>query len=83
MQTTHIYVSHNGEEFGPYYIDDLRIDFACGCLLAGDLARYEGATEWLPLDSFLRSPVPAPETSDTTFLTMASEQLQTFVQPAL
>ncbi len=40
-----IYVSHNGEEFGPYYIDDLRIDFACGSLVASDLARREDTAD--------------------------------------
>ena len=78
-----IYVSHNGEEFGPYSIEDVRIDFACGCLLSSDLARYEDATEWIPLDSFLRSYVHVPEGSDTTFLAMPSEQLQALVQPAV
>ena len=67
MQTMNIYVSRNGEEFGPYSIDDLRIDFACGCLLASDLARYEDATEWIPLDSFLRSQVHTPEESEYNF----------------
>jgi hypothetical protein len=50
----HIYVSHNGEEFGPYSIDDLRIDFASGCLLSSDLAREENASEWMPLSLFLK-----------------------------
>jgi hypothetical protein len=78
-----IYVSHHGEEFGPYSIEDVRIDFACGCLLASDLARYEGAAEWIPLDSFLRSHAHTSEESDTTFLAVPSEQLQTLVQPAV
>ena len=77
-----IYVSHNGEEFGPYTIEDARTDFACGCLLASDLARYEGASEWIPLEVFLRSHVCVPERSDTTFLRVPPEQLPGFVQPA-
>lgn len=50
-----IYVSHNGEEFGPYSVEDLRLDFASGCLLPSDYARHENASEWTPLDVFLNS----------------------------
>jgi len=50
-----IYVSHNGEEFGPYSVEDLRLDFASGCLLPSDYARQETASEWTPLDVFLNS----------------------------
>jgi GYF domain 2 len=48
-----IYVSHNGEEFGPYSVEDLRLDFASGCLLPSDYARHEHASEWTPLAVFL------------------------------
>ena len=50
-----IYVSHNGEEFGPYLVEDLRLDFASGCLLPSDFARHENASEWIPLNTFLNS----------------------------
>lgn len=53
LEHMHIYVSHNGEEFGPYSIEDLRIDYASGCLLSSDLARNEDASEWMPLSVFL------------------------------
>lgn len=62
-----IYVSRHGEEFGPYFIDDLRIDFASGCLLASDLVKYEGAAEWAPLGVFLSGHVPHFAVREPTF----------------
>jgi uncharacterized protein DUF4339 len=83
MQTMNIYVSRNGEEFGPYFIDDLRIDFASGSLSASDLARFEGASEWIPLDAFLRSPVHGAEKPDPGFPLNPSDRRQTFIQPTV
>jgi hypothetical protein len=54
-----IYVSHNGEEFGPYSVEDLRLDFASGSLLPSDFARHENASVWTPLDVFLNSQLVA------------------------
>jgi len=62
-----IYVSRNGEEFGPYFIDELQIDFACGCLLPSDLARYEGAPEWARLEAFLKEHAPHSAVRAPTF----------------
>jgi hypothetical protein len=45
-----ITISRDGQQFGPYTLDDARAHLAGGALLATDLAWYEGAPDWMPLD---------------------------------
>ena len=50
-----VYISRNGDEFGPYTIEDVRTDLTSGCLLRSDLARLEGETEWVTLSTLEES----------------------------
>ena len=45
-----ITISRDGQQFGPYTLEDARAHLAGGALLATDLAWYEGAPDWVPLD---------------------------------
>ncbi len=44
-----IHVNRNGEQFGPYTLEDANVYLAQGSLLPTDEAWYEGASDWMPL----------------------------------
>ena len=44
-----IHISRDGQQFGPYTLEDAQTHLASGSLLPHDLAWVEGATEWRPL----------------------------------
>ena len=45
-----IHISRDGQQFGPYTVEDAQTHLASGALLATDQAWYEGAPDWMPLD---------------------------------
>ena len=45
-----IHVNRDGQDFGPYIIEDLNAYLVQGSILSTDLAWYEGAAGWLPMD---------------------------------
>ena len=45
-----IHVNRDGEQFGPYTIEDLNAYLAQGSILPTDQAWYEGAAGWMPMD---------------------------------
>ena len=45
-----IYISRDGEQNGPYSIEDVNTYLKDGTLLPTDLACQEGLDEWVPLD---------------------------------
>ena len=44
-----IHINRNGQQFGPYSLEEVRTHLAQGSLLPADLAWYEGAAAWVPL----------------------------------
>tara|TARA_Y100000588_G_scaffold384440_2_gene475696 strand:+ start:693 stop:1910 length:1218 start_codon:yes stop_codon:yes gene_type:complete len=44
-----IHINRNGQQFGPYSLEEVRTHLAQGSLLPTDLAWYEGAAAWVPL----------------------------------
>ena len=44
-----ITISRDGQQFGPYTLEDAQAHLASGALLPTDLAWYEGAPGWIPL----------------------------------
>ena len=44
-----IHISRDGEQFGPYTLEDANSYLAQGSLLPTDQAWYEGAPDWMPL----------------------------------
>ena len=44
-----IYIHRDGQQHGPYSIEQAREYLAAGSLAATDLAWYEGAADWAPL----------------------------------
>jgi len=45
-----IHVNRDGQDFGPYTIEELNAYLVQGSILSTDLAWYEGAAGWLPMD---------------------------------
>ncbi len=64
-----IHVSRNGQEYGPYSIEELRQYIASGMFAYSDLAWYEGLSAWTPLSAIpeLR-PVQPPRRSSSASL---------------
>lgn len=59
-----IHVHHNGEQTGPYPIEEVNRRLAAGSLLHTDLAWHEGLKDWAPLSSIpgIGSHTPRPVT---------------------
>lgn len=60
-----IFVSRDGQQFGPYTLEDVNAYLAFGQLSGDDMAWYDGAADWRPLRSIEgvsapRSPAPPP-----------------------
>src|SRR6266481_7178729 len=55
-----IIVSRNGQQFGPYTLEQVNAYLASGQLLPTDLGWYEGASQWTPLRTIEGIAVPPP-----------------------
>lgn len=55
----HYRISRNGQEYGPYTLEDLQRYLASGNVLPTDLAKGETMTEWVPVSQLLASAVPS------------------------
>ena len=58
-----IFISRDGEQAGPYSVEDINACLKDGTLLPSDLACQEGAKEWVPLSEMELSE-NVPEQSD-------------------
>ena len=61
-----IYVLRNGEQFGPYTLEDANLFLSQGSLLPTDQAWYEGAPDWMPITQvpgvvFAAPTLPSPD----------------------
>jgi len=45
-----IHVMRDGQQYGPYTLEDLNSHLAAGSLLPTDQAWYEGAPAWMPMN---------------------------------
>ena len=75
MQIT---INRNGENHGPYPLEQVREMLANGSMQPNDLAHYEGAADWVPLDQIpgvtgdasppvLESTAPTPTATQESF----------------
>ncbi len=55
-----VYINREGQQYGPFSIDQVNQALAQGSLLPSDLAWHEGAPNWVPLSNFTPTPSPAP-----------------------
>ena len=60
-----LFVSRNGQTFGPYTVDQAKQYLQAGQLLANDYAMFEGGSEWKTLHELViqTAPTPAQEQS--------------------
>ena len=67
-----IYINRNGQEFGPYSIEEARRYLTAGQIVMSDTAKCEGAEGWLPVTTVLGiappppMPVPPPSPKPTS-----------------
>jgi len=54
----HYQISRNGQEYGPYTLEDLERYLGTGNVLPTDLAKGETMTEWVPVSTLLAGKVP-------------------------
>ncbi len=55
-----ITITRDGQQYGPYTVDEVRGYLATGQLSYSDLAFREGGTQWLPLSTVLGVAPPRP-----------------------
>lgn len=54
----HYQISRNGQEYGPYTLEDLQRYLSSGNVLPTDLTKSETMTEWIPVSQLLSGTVP-------------------------
>jgi hypothetical protein len=59
-----IFIHRDGQQLGPYTLDQVKGDLTSGSLQAGDLAWHEGIPNWVPLSQMpeLAGATPPPVT---------------------
>ena len=53
-----IYIYRDGQQFGPFTLDQINQGLAAGQLLPNDFAFYEGLPQWIPLSQIQGVVVP-------------------------
>ena len=80
------YVGKNGQQTGPFTLEQLTAKYASGEILPTDLVWKEGTADWKPANTFaeLPAPAPAPAPAVSTPLGggMASTPMSTTVDPS-
>ncbi len=57
-----LYIHRDGQQYGPYSLEEARDYLASGSLAPDDLAWHDGAADWIPLGSVTElAPAPQPE----------------------
>ena len=75
-----IYVGKNGQQLGPFSLEELNRKLADGTFAGTDLAWYEGAAGWAPLSGVAGVVIPAPAPAPTPAAPVTAAP--TPVQPA-
>jgi len=60
-----IHIQRDGQQFGPYTLEDLNQYLAAGSLLSSDQAWYEGAQGWMHMDQVPGVVMPLPDFSSS------------------
>ncbi len=90
-----IFVGKNGQQLGPFTLEEVNRKVADGTFAAADLAWYEGAAAWAPLSSVsgvvippaaavapASAPAPAPKPAPVTLAPAPIRPNASIVQPA-
>jgi uncharacterized protein DUF4339 len=70
-----IYISRDGQIYGPYTPEELREHLATGHASLDDLSRHEGLTEWVPLSAIIGTAMgtAAPKANSDSLVQLPSE----------
>jgi hypothetical protein len=74
----HYQISRNGQQYGPYTLDDLQRYLISGNVLPTDLAKSEEMPDWIPVSELLAVAAPvaaAPEFSSPSFADPTTDPL--------
>lgn len=86
-----IFVGKNGQQLGPFTLEEVNRKLADGTFAASDLAWYEGAAAWAPLSSVTgvvippgaaAAPAPAPKPAPVAAAPVPIRPNASIVQPA-
>jgi len=58
-----LYITRNGQQFGPYSIEEVRNHLSSGEMMSTDLAWHHGAADWMPLTQVLAKVSSTPPSS--------------------
>ena len=73
-----IHVMRDGQQFGPYTIEDINTYLAQGTLLPTDQAWYEGAANWMPITEVpgvVHGAAPAPVVAEADPMAAANPEV--------
>jgi hypothetical protein len=73
-----IHVMRDGQQFGPYTIEDINAYLAQGTLLPTDQAWYEGAANWMPITDVpgvVHGAAPAPVVAEADPMAAANPEV--------
>ena len=73
-----IHVMRDGQQFGPYTIEDINAYLAQGTLLPTDQAWYEGAANWMPITEVpgvVHGAAPAPVVAEADPMAAANPEV--------
>mgnify|MGYP001361924817 CR=1 FL=1 len=73
-----IHVMRDGQQFGPYTIEDINAYLAQGTLLPTDQAWYEGAANWMPITDVpgvVHDAAPAPVVAEADPMAAANPEV--------
>ena len=68
-----IFISRDGEQAGPYSVEDINACLKDGTLLPSDLACQEGAKEWVPLSEMEFSELNVPRGESKSDLELSED----------
>jgi len=84
-----ILVHHDGQQLGPYSLEEVRAALASGTLLPSDLGWQEGTPDWVPLNNFVdavgapHGAAPAIATTKTSGFAISSFVLGLLCLPGI
>ena len=70
-----LYVSRNGQTFGPYTVEQAKAFLDSSQLLSTDYALIEGTTEWKLLPEVLSSSSPPSEPEEKTVVSSSTDKV--------
>ena len=69
-----VYINRDGQQYGPYTIEEVRAHLASGAVLVTDQAWREGMAHWMPVSQFQEVLTPGPTPSQQAVMSSELEE---------